>query len=45
MIKRRHGLTRCRYKGEVGMRRWVGLGIIADNLVNIGRALQGQARQ
>jgi IS5 family transposase len=45
VIKRRHGLTRCRYKGEVGMRRWVGLGIIADNLVNIGRALQGQARQ
>jgi len=38
VVKRRHGLSRCRYKGETGMRRWVGLGIIADNLVNIGTA-------
>jgi hypothetical protein len=22
-----------------GMKRWVGLGVIADNLINIGRAL------
>jgi IS5 family transposase len=29
VIKRRHGLIRCRYKGEVGMQRWVGLGVIA----------------
>jgi hypothetical protein len=27
------------------MQRWVGLGVIADNLVNIGRALQKQAPQ
>ena len=40
VVKRRHGLNRCRYRGEVGMQRWVGLGVIADNLVNIGRALQ-----
>jgi IS5 family transposase len=39
VVKRRHGLTRCRYRGEAGMQRWVGLGVIADNLVNIGRAL------
>jgi transposase, IS5 family len=39
VIKRRHGLTRCRYKGMEGMRRWVGLGVIADNLINIGNAL------
>jgi IS5 family transposase len=45
VVKRRHGLNRCRYKGEVGMQRWVGLGVIADNLVNIGRALQKNARQ
>jgi len=45
VIKRRHGLIRCRYKGEVGMERWVGLGVIADNLVNIGSATQKQARQ
>jgi IS5 family transposase len=39
VIKRRHGLSRCRYRGEEGMKRWVGLGVIADNLINIGNAL------
>ena len=39
MIKRRHGLNRCRYKGDAGMKRWVGLGVIADTLINIGRAM------
>jgi transposase, IS5 family len=43
VVKRRHGLRRCRYKGFAGMNRWVGLGIIADNLVNIGRAMEKQA--
>ena len=43
VVKRRHGLRRCRYKGFIGMNRWVGLGIIADNLVNIGRAMEKQA--
>jgi IS5 family transposase len=38
-LKRRHGLARCRYHGMDGMRRWVGLGVIADNLINIGRRL------
>src|SRR5271165_1644588 len=36
VLKRRHGLHRSRYKGDEGMKRWVGLGIIADNLINIG---------
>jgi IS5 family transposase len=35
VLKRRHGLDRCRYHGEDGMHRWVGFGVIADNLVNI----------
>lgn len=39
VIKRRHGLARCRYHGLHGMKRWVGLGVIADNLINIGRYL------
>jgi len=39
VLKRRHGLDRCRYRGMEGMRRWVGLGVLADNLINIGRAL------
>ena len=43
VVKRRHGLNRCRYKGDDGMKRWVGLGIIADNLINIGRVLATRA--
>lgn len=39
VLKRRHGLNRCRYRGEEGMQRWVGLGVMADNLINIGKAL------
>jgi len=39
LLKRRHGLNRCRYKGTAGMRRWVGLGVIADNLINIANAM------
>ena len=39
LLKRRHGLNRCRYKGSDGIKRWVGLGVIADNLINIGRAM------
>ena len=43
VVKRRNGLSRCRYKGFTGMNRWVGLGVIADNVVNIGRAMKKQA--
>jgi IS5 family transposase len=39
VVKRRHGLERCRYQGGNGMKRWVGMGIIADNLINMGRWL------
>jgi IS5 family transposase len=35
VLKRRHGLNRCRYRGLNGMERWVGLGVIADNLIHI----------
>jgi IS5 family transposase len=38
VLKRRHGLNRSRYKGTDGMKRWVGLSVIADNLINIARA-------
>jgi IS5 family transposase len=37
-LKRRHGLRRCRYRGLPGMERWVGLGVIANNLLALGRA-------
>ncbi|HYB05115.1 MAG TPA: ISNCY family transposase [Methyloceanibacter sp.] len=45
VIKRRHGLSRCRYKGDAGMKRWVGLGVIADNLISMGNAIARQAKQ
>jgi transposase, IS5 family len=35
ILKRRHGLRRCLYRGFTGMQRWVGLGVIADNVINI----------
>ena len=28
LLKRRHGLNRCRYKGPSGIGRWVGLGVV-----------------
>jgi len=37
-LKRRHGLRRCRDRGTAGMERWVGLGVIANNLLVLGRA-------
>jgi IS5 family transposase len=42
VVKRRHGLSRSRYRGDAGLKRWVGLGVIADNLVNISRAMDKQ---
>ena len=39
MLKRRHGLSRCRYPGMEGMKRWVGMGVLADNVINLGKAL------
>src|SRR5947209_6050682 len=39
LLKRRHGIRRSLYKDEAGMKRWVGLGVIADNLINIGKAM------
>src|SRR3990170_6291649 len=35
VIKRRHGLRRCLYHGLAGTERWVGLGVIANNLLAI----------
>lgn len=39
VLKRRHGLNRCRYKGDDGMKIWVGLGAICDNLISMGHHL------
>jgi transposase, IS5 family len=45
VVKRRHGLARCRYRGAAGMKRWVGLGVIADNLISMGNAMAKRAKQ
>jgi IS5 family transposase len=39
VIKRKHGLDRCRNHGRVGFECWVGWGIIANNLIAMGRGL------
>jgi len=43
VIKRRHGLRRCRYRGADGTARWVGLGVIANNLVSTATYLNARA--
>jgi IS5 family transposase len=44
VLKRRHGLRRSLYRKSVGFRRWVGLGVIADNVIHIGTHLAEQSR-
>ena len=39
MVQRRHALSRCCYRGGAGTKRWVGLGIIADNLISMGMTM------
>jgi IS5 family transposase len=38
VLRRDYGLKRCRYHGERGMGRWVGWGIVAQNLARIAEA-------
>jgi len=42
VLKRRHGLNRSLYKGPNGIQRWVGWGVIADNVIQIGTQLAKQ---
>jgi IS5 family transposase len=39
VIKRKHGLDRCRNHGQDGFERWVGWGVIANNLIAMGKGL------
>ena len=39
VIKRKYGLDRCRNRGQEGFERWVGWGIIANNLTAMGKGL------
>jgi IS5 family transposase len=43
VLKRRHALRRSLYPGREGMRRWVGLGVIADNVIQMGCHLARQS--
>jgi IS5 family transposase len=43
VIKRRHGLRRCRYRGTDGTVRWVGLGVIANNLRSTAAFVKARA--
>jgi IS5 family transposase len=42
-LRRDFGLRRCRYRGETGMGRWVGWGILAHNLDRIADAVARRA--
>jgi IS5 family transposase len=44
VLKRRFGLDRCRYRGEAGVERWVGWGLLAHNLRQVSRSLVASAR-
>lgn len=44
-LKRHQGLSRCPYRGLQGMERWVGLGVLANNLLVLGRADQTRSSQ
>jgi IS5 family transposase len=39
VVRRKYGLNRCRDKGHTGFDRWVGWGVIANNLTILGRSL------
>jgi IS5 family transposase len=39
VIKRKHGLDRCRNRGQDGFESWVGWGVIANNLTAMGKGL------
>jgi len=43
VLKRRHGLDRCRYHGLDGMKRWVGLSVIANTLMSTATFLRSRA--
>ncbi len=43
-LKRARQLNRCRNRGEEGLERWVGWGVIANNLVVIACTLAGRRR-
>ena len=43
VLSRRYGLDRCRDRGEAGMGRWVGWGIVTHNLAKIAQTVAARA--
>ncbi len=43
VLRRKYGLERCLYRGESGMGRWIGWGILAHNLSKISQAVAARA--
>ena len=43
LLQHQRGLRRCLYPGLDGMRRWLGLGVIADNVIQMGCYLARQS--
>jgi IS5 family transposase len=39
VLQRSVGLARCRYRGEAGLERWVGWGVLAHTLRRISRTV------
>lgn len=39
VLRRDYGLRRCRYRGEAGMERWVGWGVVTHNLARVAAVL------
>ncbi len=43
VLRRKYGLERCLYRGEAGMGRWIGWGILAHNLSKIAQTTAARA--
>ncbi len=43
VLRRKYGLRRCLYRGESGMGRWIGWGILAHNLTKISQTVAARA--
>lgn len=43
VLRRKYGLERCLYRGEAGMGRWIGWGILAHNLAKISQTVAARA--
>lgn len=43
VLERRYGLARCRERGDAGMQRWVGWGLLTHNLAKVADTVATRA--